>query len=112
MMFKLRAGLGAEAVISTSMTAIVMVAASTIKRETASRIKHTSKLLLNGVCRFPDVSGMSMHVDPSQIAVRAVQDRELVYDMIGRRKWSRPVTTCRIVYAFNITSPWNTTFHT
>jgi hypothetical protein len=58
MMFKLRAGLGAEAVISTSMTAIVMVAASTIKRETASRIKHTSKLLLNGVCRFPDVSGM------------------------------------------------------
>lgn len=28
MMFRLRAGLGAEAVISTSMTAIVMVAAS------------------------------------------------------------------------------------
>lgn len=75
-MFRLRAGLGAEAVISTSMTAIVMVAASTIKRETASRIKHTSKLLLNGVCRFPefpDVGGMLMDVDPSQIAVRALQ---------------------------------------
>lgn len=54
--------------------------------------------------------------------VRAVQDRELVYDMIGRRKWSRPVTTCNmrhatchachIVYIFNATSPRNTKFDT